>query len=155
MKVPFTIEFKQQIYEACLKILENKSLVLNAALDSLTDELKNDTKSSMGDKHETSRAMNQLEQEKVSNQLSEFYKQISSLQQLNIHFKNSIIVNGSLIKSDKGLVFIAVGLGKVEIDDYEVIVISAQSPLGTLFLGKGLHDQVAVGVNNYTVLELI
>ena len=155
MKVPFTIEFKQQIYEACLKILENKSLVLNAALDSLTDELKNDTKSSMGDKHETSRAMNQLEQEKVSNQLSEFNKQISSLQQLNINFKNSIIVNGSLIKSDKGLVFIAVGLGKVEIDDYEVIVISAQSPLGTLFLGKSLHDQVAVGVNNYTVLELI
>ncbi len=155
MKVPFTIEFKQRIYDACLKILENKSLILNAALDSLTDELKNDTKSSMGDKHETSRSMNQLEQEKISNQITELNKQISSLQQINIHFKNPIIVNGSLIKSDKGLVFIAVGLGKIEIDDHEVIVISAQSPLGKLFLGKGLHDKVSVGANNYTVLELI
>jgi len=155
MKIPLTIELKQRIYDACLKILKNKSLVLNAALDSLTDELKNDTKSSMGDKHETSRSMNQLEQEKISNQITELNKQIVSLQQLNIHFYNLNIVNGSLIKSDKGLVFVSVGLGKVEIDDLEVIVISAQSPLGTLFLGKCLHDRVSVGAHNYTVLELI
>ena len=57
---------KQNIYSQCLLILNQKIEELNSALATATESANNETKSSAGDKHETARAMMQLEQEKLS-----------------------------------------------------------------------------------------
>ena len=146
-----TITFKQNIFDTCLNILIEKSNTLNTVLLELTDELKNDTKSSMGDKHETSRSMNQLEQEKVSNQITELNKQLTILQQLNIQLKPVRIILGSLIQTNLGLLFIAVGLGKIKVDNTNVIVISAHSPLGLAFLSKSIGDNILLNDSQYSI----
>ena len=150
-----TITFKQNIFDTCLNILFEKSNTLNTVLLELTDELKNDTKSSMGDKHETSRAMNQLEQEKVSNQITELNKQLTILQQLNIQLKPVRIILGSLIRTNLGLVFIAIGLGKIKIEKLDVIVISAHSPLGLAFLAKSKGVTVVLNEMQYLIQDFI
>ncbi len=146
-----TITLKQNIFDKCLNILNEKCNAMNNVLLDLTDELKYDTKSSMGDKHETSRAMNQLEQEKVSNQISEINKQLTTLQQLNINLKSGRIITGSLIQTNIGLVFIAVGLGKIKIAKMEVIAISAHSPLGLAFLSKVNGENVLLNNAHYSI----
>ena len=146
-----TITFKQKVFDKCLNILNEKSNTLNTVLLELTDELKNDTKSSMGDKHETSRSMNQLEQEKVSNQITELNKQLTILQHLNIQLKPVRIILGSLIQTNLGLLFIAVGLGKIKVDNTNVIVISAHSPLGLAFLGKSIGENILLNDSQYSI----
>ena len=150
-----SITFKQNIFDTCLNILIEKSNTLNTVLLELTDELKNDTKSSMGDKHETSRAMNQLEQEKVSNQILELNKQLSILQELNLNIKSEQIILGSLIRTNLGLVFIAIGLGKIKIEKLDVIVISTHSPLGLAFLAKSKGVTVVLNEMQYLIQDFI
>ena len=74
--------------------------------------------------------MMQLEQEKISKQLKEIIDQRLELEKIDILKHFSQITKGSLIKTDKGYLFLSIGLGKITIDKETVFAISPQSPLG-------------------------
>ena len=59
---------KLKIHSHCLQILNQKIEELSNALNTATESANNETKSSAGDKHETARAMMQIEQEKLGKQ---------------------------------------------------------------------------------------
>ena len=54
---------KSEVYAACLELIRHKIARLERALADLSEDAAGETKSSAGDKHETSRAMVQNEQE--------------------------------------------------------------------------------------------
>jgi hypothetical protein len=146
---------KQKVYEHCISILNKKIEELNSALSQATESANNETKSTAGDKHETSRAMMQLEQEKLGKQLKELRDQKTELEKIDISKINSQVAKGSLIESDKGFLFIAIGLGKMIVDDQNVFVISSQSPLGKLLIGKKGKDVVEMNGVKYTLHKII
>lgn len=145
---------KQNIYNHCLSILNQKIEELNSALSSAVESANNETKSSAGDKHETARAMMQLEQEKLSKQLSELLEQKSEFEKIDISKLYNQISKGTLIKSDKGYLFLSIGLGKIGVENKTVYVISPQSPLGKLLLGKKENDVVEMNNVKYTIQKL-
>ena len=55
---------KKQLYLFCVDYVESKLTNLQSALASAREAVSDDSKSTAGDKHETGRAMAQLEQEK-------------------------------------------------------------------------------------------
>ena len=57
------MRLKEKVHAACLQLLTDKIKVIQDNLQGLTQGAENDNKSSAGDKHETARAMMQLEQE--------------------------------------------------------------------------------------------
>lgn len=120
-----------------------------------TEAANNETKSSAGDKHETSRAMMQLEQEKLGKQLKELEEQRSELEKIDISKPSVQIAKGTLIQSDKGFLFISIGLGKISVDGKTVFAISPQSPLGLKLLGKKENDVVEMNAVNYTIQKLL
>lgn len=119
-----------------------------------TESANNETKSSAGDKHETARAMMQLEQEKLSHQLKELQDQKSELKKIDISKHSSQIAKGTLIQSDKGFLFLSIGLGKISVADKTVFAISPQSPLGLKLLGKKENDIVEMNGVKYTIEKL-
>ncbi len=145
---------KQKIYNHCLQILNTKIEALNSALASATESGNNETKSSAGDKHETARAMMQLEQEKLTKQLNELLEQKSELEKINITKSSHQISKGTLIQSDKGYLFLSIGLGKVIVDNETVFIISPQSPLGLKLIGKKENDAVEMNDVNYFIQKL-
>lgn len=145
---------KQKIYNHCLQILNTKIEALNSALASATESANNETKSSAGDKHETARAMMQLEQEKLSKQLTELLEQKSELKKIDITKSSAQIAKGTLIQSDKGFLFLSIGLGKIVVDEKTVFAISPQSPLGKLLLGKKENDVVEMNGVKYSIQKL-
>ena len=145
---------KQNIYSHCLLILNQKIEELNSALATATESANNETKSSAGDKHETARAMMQLEQEKLSYQLKDLQEQKSELEKIDITKPSSQIAKGTLIQSDKGFLFLSIGLGKIVVDDKTVFAISPQSPLGLKLLGKKENDLVEMNGVKYTIEKL-
>lgn len=142
---------KEKIITACKNLLQQKISDLNAALNSVNEAANNETKSTAGDKHETAKAMMQLEQEKLSNQLAILNSQINDLQKIDVTKKHSVIGNGSLVTTNNGVLFISVGLGKINVDEKDVFAISFLSPLANLLAGKKQNDFVKLNRVDYKV----
>jgi transcription elongation GreA/GreB family factor len=123
-------------------------------LATATESANNETKSSAGDKHETARAMMQLEQEKLSYQLKDLQDQKSELEKIDITKPSAQIAKGTLIQSDKGFLFLSIGLGKISVDDKTVFAISPQSPLGVKLLGEKENDIVDMNGVKYLIEKL-
>jgi hypothetical protein len=70
---------KNALLKKCKEQISSTILFLENHLKDLSSGAQNDSKSSAGDKHETARAMMQIEQEKVGKQLKENQLQLAEL----------------------------------------------------------------------------
>lgn len=143
--------FKQQLVIFCKNHLIQKVNDLKKALQDVTEAGNNETKSTAGDKHETARAMMQLEQEKLSGQLQEAEKQVVEFDKIDFNRKSDSIALGGLIETNKGLFFIATSIGKIQLDNKIVFVISQKSPLGIVLIGKKQKDTVLFNGVSYAI----
>ncbi|HXB39588.1 MAG TPA: hypothetical protein VNZ49_03545 [Bacteroidia bacterium] len=132
--------FKHKVFDACLALLEEKINSLKKILSELEEGSQNDSKSSAGDKHETSRAMMQLEQEKISKQLKDLLEQKSQLKK-----------SGSLVKTNNGFLFLSIPMGKVVVDETGIMAISPQSPLGLKLFGLKAGDKTEINGTFYLI----
>lgn len=123
-------------------------------LANATESANNETKSSAGDKHETARTMMQLEQEKLGHQLKELQGQKSELEKIDISKPSTQIAKGTLIQSDKGFLFLSIGLGKISVEEKNVFAVSPQSPIGIKLLGKKENDVVEMNGVKYKIEKL-
>ena len=133
--------------------LDEKMLELQRRFADLKSDLGSEHKSSAGDKHETSRAMTQLEQEKLSSHLNQFQQQKETLSKID-STNHKQIQFGSLIMTSNGIFFISIGLGKIEVDNQSVFCISPSSPVGQLFLGRKSGDTIQFNGNSFTIQEV-
>ena len=140
------MNLKQKIYHHYLNVINDKIVMLQKVLADLKESSSNETKSTAGDKHETALAMLQIEQANVQGRLQEALTKKMVLEKINPDLRASIIVNGSLIKTNRGYLWMSAALGKIQIENINVIALSQQSPLGQKLLGLKTGD--STGINN-------
>ncbi len=145
-------ELKKQILKKCLDLIEQRISTNTKILEDLSASMEGETKSSAGDKFETSRAMMQADQER--------YKAIvitakGLRQQLSVLSLESadLVRKGSLVITPQGKYFIAVGLGKIELSE-TIYVISNASPIGRLLIGKRAGDAIVFNGRSLEILEV-
>ncbi len=145
---------KEKIYNHYLQVITGKINQLENVLADLKESGANETKSTAGDKHETALAMLQIEQANKREQLKELQQRKAVLQTINPALSPAVIVNGSLIKTNHGYLFLSVALGKAVIDAVTVTALSQHSPLGKqlMHLQPG---QTAVINNRQYIIESI
>lgn len=141
-----TNSLKNKIHQHCINIINKQIAKVKLALNNAQEGANNETKSSAGDKHETGRAMAQLETEKLSTQLNKNEQLLTQLFKIDTSAQLQKIGVGSLVKTNNGLFYIAIGLGKINIEEESVFVISTQSPIGKLLLNK--KEKVSFSFNN-------
>ena len=146
--------FKQKIYNHCLQIINDKIKFLQKNLADLKESGANETKSTAGDKHETALAMLQIEQANIRTQLQDVIDKKSALEKINPLLSAAKIANGSLIKTNRGYLFLSIALGKINIDGITVTALSQQSPLGIKLMGLSPTD-IAEFNNTHYVIESI
>lgn len=120
---------KEQLHQSCVDIATQGTQEIFTALKSLQESLGEPSKSSAGDKHETSRAMAQLEQERLSKQLSEAQNVSFTLAKINPSVLCSKPVLGALIISSLGSYYLSVGLGKIMLNNQVYYAIALASPM--------------------------
>ncbi|MBL0097642.1 MAG: 3-oxoacyl-ACP synthase [Bacteroidetes bacterium] len=103
---------KTELSAHCLRILEEKMAAIQGDLDELIQSIQGESKSSAGDKHETARAMMNIEQEKLGRQLEEVLQMKEVFQRIDFKKHSDLIVPGSLISTDKGIFLLSIALGK-------------------------------------------
>lgn len=149
------LSFKKAVWKACSEQISQKLEAVNQQLKEQLEASANEGKSTAGDKHETGRAMAQLEQEKTGNQLAELEKMQQQFQRLTEVSVLSKAGNGALLNLNNLYVYIAVPLGKIRVKDMEVMVISSASPMGALLIGKQKGDKIQLNGRESVVLDLI
>ena len=102
--------------------------------------LTSETKSSAGDKHETGRAMIQLEREKLGQQLAELEKTQQLLSKVPKDRKAPTVGLGSLVITDAFMYYIAISAGEFKSKPKSIYCISAATPIGKLAFGKAVGD---------------
>lgn len=143
--------FKERVHQECLKTIEIKLEFIQNEFRLYQESAANETKSTAGDKHDTGKAMMQMEQEKLGAQLKELLNSKSILVSLNPKTEQVKVNLGSLMETNHGIFYFAVSLGKIIIDGIEVLVISMQSPLAQLFLNKVKNDLIRFNDKQYQI----
>ena len=136
-----------------LQIIQDKLSAKIENLERLINETRasnNETKSSMGDKFETSREMVQQEINTLQIQLNENRNARNSLKQINTNLHQTIGL-GTLVETDKGLFYIAVSLGEIVFNEKKIFVISTESPLGKILFGKKKGDEISLNNMKQTI----
>jgi len=147
-------DIKQKLFLLCLQFVENRIAATQQAIKSAQESANEDSKSSMGDKYETGRAMAQLEIEKNTIQLIEAKKLKSQLESIPKEQTGNQIKNGSLVITDNGNYYISISAGKFEINGETYFAISAISPLGHSILDKSENDNCVFNNRNFKVLKV-
>lgn len=146
---------KDQLFKLCHKSIEARIEACNLAIADAQHAANEETKSSAGDKYETGRAMAQMEIEKNSRQLSEALKLKRSLDQIKVDYTYNSAQPGSIIVTDRGTFFIAIGLGQVELHNKPYFVIAPFSPLGLALAGSKAGETVIFRDQHYIIQEMI
>jgi len=148
------IKIKQELFKQC-EIFVNKRLqTVEEVISSNQKGLQSETKSSAGDKHETGRAMMQLEMEKASQQLAGIYEMKEILSKINITKHSNIAHLGSLIITDVATYFLAISAGQITLAGSVYFAVSVSSPIGKLLLGKTVGDEVIFNFKKATIKRI-
>jgi hypothetical protein len=130
------MNIKQELFKQCEAFVNKRAQTVEDIISSNQKALQSETKSSAGDKHETGRAMLQLEMEKAGQQLSGIQQMKEILSKIDV-FKTSDIAHlGSIIETDSANYFLSISAGQLIVDNKVYFAVSVSSPIGKLLLGK-------------------
>lgn len=127
------------------EVLFEKINVIEGALKDTQSSANSDTKSSAGDKHETSRAMAHIENERLAGQLANLQAQLNVLNRINPEITSEKVSFGSVVKTETNTFFISTGLGKIENNGNPFFAIASNSPIGMQMIGKKIGAEIRVG----------
>jgi len=145
---------KKVIWEHCLSHLEEKIGKSRNHLNALKESSANDTKSSAGDKFETSREMMQQEITKAESHLSQLVGQHQLLQNLSGDRIFQKVELGAYVVTDKGSFLISAPIGKIKMEDGFFYGISTESPMGAALLDLKFGDSAEVNQRKIKILEI-
>ena len=146
---------KDLLFAHCQHYIEAKRLLLEKQKDTLQLALTSESKSSVGDKHETGRAMIQLEREKLGNLIAEVEQNQQKLNAIKNHKSTECVRIGSIVLTDQANYFIAIAANFCELEGKKYYCISPQSPIGVRLLGKKVRDKIEFNTRSSTLLEIL
>lgn len=148
---------KTDIKMLCLEHVDKLIAEYEGSIAELQKGMFEETKSSAGDKYETSRTQFQREIERLKTQISQVHTTKSIL--LNLTMSKSITVGeGSLLTVSLGgnqmMLYISAALGSLKYNGQMVQAISVQSPLGSALRGHKEGDIIAFNQKKYKIEAL-
>lgn len=146
---------KQELQEFCKEYVKDRTVRIQKNISDIQESLASETKSSAGDKHETGRAMLQLEREKLGQQLLEVERMAIILSRVSITMKTNAVLLGSWVKTSKRDYFLAISAGAYEGAENPIYCISRAAPIGKLLLGKSIGDVVDFDGEKIRIAEIL
>ncbi|MDB2463030.1 GreA/GreB family elongation factor [Algibacter sp.] len=146
---------KELLYSKCLEFIETRFQTVQNTIKDIQNSLQSETKSSAGDKHETGRAMLQLEREKAGNQLAEIQKIREAFSKIDISKTSENITLGSLVYTTKANYFITISAGELRVEDILFYAISPSTPIAKLLLSKTVGDDVKFRDTSFKIIKIL
>jgi hypothetical protein len=132
---------RSDIFNAIEAYLTDKIQSLQRDIDDLALDLANDTKSSAGDKFETSREMSQQEISKLSQQVNEQKKWLNLAASYSNLQATEVIRAGSIVTVSTGQFLIGLPLGKIPCLN-GIHCVGNTAPLSQILLNKQVGETI-------------
>lgn len=145
---------KEKAHARCLELCNERIVLAESEMDALSTALREETKSSAGDKYETSRSMINLEKEKIQENLLMLVNMRQSISQIDPKRSTENVKVGSLVTTGAGTFFISTSLGKIEIEEQSIFAISAISPIAQAMLDKKVGGSIEFNGKKDSILNL-
>jgi transcription elongation GreA/GreB family factor len=148
------LHLKQELFNKCLEFVDERIASTEKAISQAKDASQDDTKSSAGDKYETTREMMQQEISRNEAQLLEAKKLKHALLQIPVTKNSKIVENGSIVLTNNGNFFIAISAGQMTVNGLTHFVISSASPICRLMLGLKKGGKFSFNGKNFEIEEV-
>jgi hypothetical protein len=149
------LEIKEALFRQCEAYANKRLQTVEAVISSNQLALQSETKSSAGDKHETGRAMLQLEMEKAGQQLAGIMHMKEILAKVDLLRTSKNVRLGSIIFTEKVNYFLSISAGQLFVSDKTYFAVSVSSPIGKLLLGKQENDAISFNGMLYKVQKIV
>jgi len=146
---------KEELYSQCQVFVHKRLQTIQDIITSNQKALQSETKSSAGDKHETGRAMLQLEMEKAGQQLSGVALMKETLAKMDVSKNSNVASLSSVVITEKATYFLSISAGQLVVGNTVYFAISVSSPIGTLLLGKKEKETIVFNGKTIAVIEVI
>ncbi|WP_066222674.1 3-oxoacyl-ACP synthase [Formosa haliotis] len=148
-------EIKAKLLQRCEAFIDKRLANVQHNIAEVQEALTSETKSSAGDKHETGRAMLQLEREKFGAQLAEINQVKQAVSKINVLKHSDTICVGSAVITNQSNYFIAISAGEIEINNLKFFAIAPNTPIGQLLLSKRAGDTIQFREQEFIISEVL
>ena len=145
------LEIKNELLQHCQKQVDNRYSKIKQTIADIEESLLEEAKSSSGDKHETGRAMLQIDRENAGKQLQEIEKVAQLLKKIDVKATSDYARLGSLVYTDRFTYFISLSIGTVTLGKTDYLCVALNSPVGLLISGKKKDDEFTLNGNSYKI----
>lgn len=146
---------KAALLAACKQYVDQRLANAEQAIASASDAAADDTKSSAGDKFETTREMMQQEIGRHRQLLAEAQRMAQVLTALDTRLQAGPAKLGSLVETNRRIFFLAIGAGRLDIDGDAYWAISTASPMGHQLIGVEAGHRFVFNDLEYVINQVI
>jgi transcription elongation GreA/GreB family factor len=146
---------KQQLYTLCREYIARSMSAAEQAIADAREAMANETKSSAGDKYETTREMMQQDIDMNTMRLSEAQKLKAALDTIDPEAHHPVVGAGSLVYTTQGNYFVSISIGKLVIDGLTYYALSSSAPLGNKLVGLKAGDMFSFNGKEIKITEVV
>ncbi|WP_179375802.1 hypothetical protein [Winogradskyella wichelsiae] len=148
------MKIKTQLLDLCNLLVNKRIKDYKNEIDLIKESIEsNDKVSNEQDDSGNSKLLDDLE--KNMNYLGDAQKNKDYLQLIRPNLVSEQVVLGSIVKTDSLSFFIAISIGKIEIETQDYYIISLQSPIGQHVKSKSKGHQFEFNSKRYTITEVL
>ena len=149
-----TVALKTELLQYCQNQINNRYSKIKQTIADIDESLLEEAKNSSGDKHETGRAMLQIDRENTGKQLNEIEKSVQLLKKIDVNATSDYARLGSLVFTDKFIYFISISIGTVVLENKNYLCVAFNSPVGLLLSGKRVGEEFVLNGQTYTITSM-
>lgn len=142
---------KDIILDTIKKQLDERMQNAWTAMQAAQASANSESKSSAGDKYETARAMGQLDRDMHARMYEQARQERTMVERIDLTVIFQKVAFGAFVHTSMGIFFIAVSIGQIRLEKETIMVISPQSPVGALLVGKQQGDEFTFRGTTYQI----
>jgi transcription elongation GreA/GreB family factor len=144
---------KKQLYDKCMELLNLQLEKYRNEIKMVKDALESDDTQSEEADTGKSEMLNEIE--KYAKYLESTENLKSQLKRVDISQSTETVGNGSLVETENNFFFIAVALGKIDIEDSKnYYSISTEAPIYNMLKGKKAGDSFSFNNLTYRIVNV-
>jgi hypothetical protein len=148
-------ELKSAVYQIAISQLKQKEALLAEERKNIIESILEEEKNSAGDKYETSRETMTQDLNSLEKQIKQSNLDLEELYRLQtIKDTPPTVQEGALVQLGTEWFLLAVSMGQVKVGDKSIFLLSKNSPLGELLVGKKKGEAIQFRGKSQSINEI-
>ena len=148
------VNFKKLIIQECIAEKTTQIKVLSEMIASIKDSMANDTKSSAGDKHETSRENASQTLAIYENSLRKAMEDLMIIENYKFKASYTSVDVGAVVVLEKMVLFILDNFTKMMDSNLNIMVASSKGPFVQRMLGKSKGYEFEFNNQSFKIIDV-